>query len=164
MRYPETKFNTLRRLKSRKDKKGFIFHSTKALNGDYVGQKVLNTFQNFHESTMSTSSFFLITLASAKKKEVRRKNVWNFKSAHFKSGYRGKKMWCILESVLDNIWVCTKIFVVQNNESCWTFFFVFVNWHLRLSVRGWICFADSKSLFLIENFFLLKMTRKFPFK
>ena len=71
MRYPETKFNTLRRLKSRKDKKGFIFHSTKALNGDYVGQKVLNTFQNFHESTMSTSSFLLITLASAK--EVRRK-------------------------------------------------------------------------------------------
>jgi len=74
MRYPETKFNTLRRLKSRKDiNKGFIFHSTKALNGEYVGQKVLNTFQNFHESTMSTSSFFLITLASAK--EVRRKNV-----------------------------------------------------------------------------------------
>lgn len=68
MRYPETKFNTLRRLKS---KKGFIFHSTKALNGEYVGQKVLNTFQNFHESTMSTSLFFLITLASAK--EVRKK-------------------------------------------------------------------------------------------
>ena len=86
---------------------------------------LLGTFQNFHESTMWAVFYFFIPLNHSCISQKEKKYlifVCNLKSAHFKSAFNNKKkLWCIFRKCpWQHLSLYEKIFVVQNNESCWT--------------------------------------------